>query len=609
MNENIAASATQANELRQLRQLVEELHLKTAHNEIEKQNMRFMRRELNNQIELFGQIHRFTQRAFAAVSKTDLANILAEGVVDVFQLETAAVLRLDIAGNYFTLFGSCNFNAPCAEIPVAREWLAKPELLDFKRQAVEKESPPDDKSPFRQLDLSYAIYMPFFDNERKMEGIVLGGITSEGALVYDRMPKAFFSSFLVYCQTMNGIYNNLAAIERAKAADKAKSRFLSNLSHEIRTPMNAIIGMVQIANHNPEPSELKKCIAQINISSQHLLGLVNDVLDMSKIEEGKLALEKAPFDLNGILENIVGSLRPTATNKGLSLSLKLDTGGERRLRVRGDSMRLSQVLINFISNAVKFTQSGGAVTLEAKVLSRDNEKALIYFAVSDTGIGMTAEALARIFTPFEQADASTSRKYGGTGLGLSICQNIVKLMGSGVTVESEVGKGSRFSFKAWLELDESLPAAPDGGASKGESAGRDFSGSHIMIVDDVDINREIILAFLDGTGAECECADNGREAVDLFAKSANGYYDLILMDMQMPVLDGCDATREIRALRRPDARTVQIVAMSANVFKEDLDAVIAAGMNGHIGKPVDYAVAMDVIAGALRGGAKQCRSD
>ncbi|MDR2007050.1 MAG: response regulator, partial [Acidaminococcales bacterium] len=447
--------------------------------------------------------------------------------------------------------------------------------------------------------MSYAIYMPFFDNERKIQGIVLGGITNDGAMIYDQLPDAFLPSFLVYCQTMNGIYNNLAAIERAKAADKAKSRFLSNLSHEIRTPMNAIIGMVQIASHSAEPSELKKCIAQINISSQHLLGLVNDVLDMSKIEEGKLALENAPFVLNEILDNIVGSLRSSATNKGLSLSLDIDTGDGRPLRVCGDSMRLSQVLINFISNAVKFTNSGGSVTLEAKVLSRDNEKALVSFAVSDTGIGMPADALSRIFSPFEQADASTSRKYGGTGLGLSICQNIVKLMGSDVNVESEVGAGSRFSFKAWLALDKSAPAAPYGGAGE-EPAARDFSGSHIMIVDDVDINREIILAFLDGTGAECECAANGREAVELFAKSGNGYYNLILMDVQMPVLDGCDATREIRALRRPDAKTVQIIAMSANVFKEDLDAVIAAGMNGHVGKPVDYDVAMDAIAGALR---------
>ena len=605
MNERAAANATQANELQELRQLVKELHFKTAHNEIEKQNMRFMRRELNNQIELFSQIHRFTQRAFAAATQTDLANILAEGVVDVFQLETAAALRLDVAGGYLALFGSCNFNAPCAELPVTREWLARPGLLDFKRQAVLTESPPDDKSPFRQIDLSYAIYMPFFDNERKMEGIVLGGITNEGAVIYDRMPDAFSSSFLVYCQTMNGIYNNLAAINRAKAADKAKTRFLSNLSHEIRTPMNAIIGMAQIASHSEEPGELKKCIAQINISSHHLLGLVNDVLDMSKIEEGKLALEKAPFLLNEILENIIGSLLPTATSKGLSLSLDFTAGEKRPLRVCGDSMRLSQVLINFISNAIKFTAAGGSVTLKVKILSEDNEKALIFFAVTDTGIGMPQEALSRIFSPFEQVDVSTSRKYGGTGLGLSISQNIVRLMGSGIKVESEIGAGSQFSFKVWLELDKSLPADTDGAESAQESGASgecpaDFSGCRILIVDDVDINREIILAFLDGTGAECECAGDGREAVDLFAKSENGYYSLILMDVQMPVLDGCDATREIRALARPDAKTVPIIAMTANVFKDDLDAVIEAGMNGHVGNPVDYGVAIGAIAGALR---------
>ncbi|MDR3231131.1 MAG: response regulator [Synergistaceae bacterium] len=581
-------------EIDELRGLVDELNLKTARYEIEKANMRAMRHRLDNQIELFRQIHRFTQRAFGASSMEDLANILSEGVVDVFQLETAATFRLDVSGDHMDLFGSCNFNSPDVEFPVSMEWLRKPELHDFRRRTVVAESS-DLDSPFSPLNLSYAICVPLFDNDRKMVGIILGGITEEGALIYDRIPEVFSSSFLVYCQTMNGIYNNLIALDQARAGVRAKSRFLSSLSHEIRTPMNAIIGMTQIASHSEKPEELKKCVSQIDISSRHLLGLLNDVLDMSKIDEGKLVLENSPFVLGPILENIIGGLRSIAVNKGLDLML--DANGTENLALSGDSMRLSQVLINFISNALKFTESG-CVTLDARAVSQDSEKILMQFAVTDTGIGMSEEAVSRIFSPFEQADASMSRKYGGTGLGLSISSSIVKLMESEIHVESAPGEGSRFSFQAWFDLDKKAAAAED---SVEEEWAQKFSGAHIMIVDDVQINREIIMAFLDDTGAACECASNGQEAVDMFAASEENYYGLILMDVQMPVLDGCDAARRIRAMERRDAKTVTIIALTANVLKEDLQEAIAAGMNGYAGKPVEYSTIMKVVDQALHG--------
>jgi signal transduction histidine kinase/CheY-like chemotaxis protein len=586
-------------QLIQLRYLVNELNFQIARNEVEKENMRSMRERLDSQLEIFKQIHRFTLRAFSAPSRRDLANIQAEGVVDAFQLETGVVLLLDMAGEKFTLFGSCNYNHEAVVFPVSREWLARPELLDFKRQKVIVESPPEQSSPFFSLGLVHAVYLPFFNNLHKMEGVILGGITRESEAFYDFLPEVISASFMVYCQNMNGIYNNRIALDQAKAAGEAKSRFLSNLSHEIRTPMNAIIGMTQIAARSGDQEEMRRCITQIGISSRHLLRLVNDVLDMSKIEEGKLVLEQAPFVLDVILDNIISSMRQTAADKGISLIL--DTHGMHGLALIGDSMRLSQVLINFISNAAKFTASGGGITLDAEILSRDSEKALVLFSVKDTGIGMSEDVMARIFLPFEQADSSISRKYGGTGLGLSISRNIIELMGSAVNVESREGEGSRFSFQVWFDMDR---RGGDAAAREQEEpVVKDFTGSRIMIVDDVEINREIILAFLEDTGAQCECASDGREAVDMFSASTEGYFDLVLMDVQMPVLDGCSATREIRALPRRDAGTVRIIAMTANVFKEDLRMVIEAGMNGHIGKPVEFNDVMNTIDQALRQGA------
>jgi CheY-like chemotaxis protein len=316
---------------------------------------------------------------------------------------------------------------------------------------------------------------------------------------------------------------------------------------------------------------------------------------MSKIDEGKLVLEHEPFVLNEIMENIVAGLRSNAQDKGVDLIL--DLHGMRRLTLVGDSMRLSQVLINFVSNALKFTDARGSVRLGAEIISEDREKALLSFAVQDTGIGMSEDAIAHVFKPFEQANASIARKYGGTGLGLSISRNIVELMGSEIKVESREGVGSKFSFRAWFDVGEETEPAPRA-AAKDEAP--DFSGRNVLVVDDVDINREIIAFFLDGAGANTEFASDGKEAVELFEASAEGYYDLILMDVRMPVMDGCEATRAIRALERPDAATVSIIAMTANAFKEDMQMVVKAGMNGHISKPVEYETAMDVIAKAFR---------
>lgn len=581
-------------EIAKLRQMIQEMNLQTSRNEREKQNMRNMRGKLDAQIDIFNQIHRFSSHAFRVHNEQELFALIPEGIVDIFQLEIGAIFLLDVSGDHMTLMGTCNWDTDETDVPLPRAWLARPELTQFDRQKALVESPPEGE-PFGGIGLAHVIYAPIFDNDRMLVGLLMGGITEDGLDTYDFQPDAILSSFMVYSQQMNGIYNNFAALEQARSAGEAKMRFLANLSHEIRTPMNAISGMVQIANRSGDMDTMRKCTSQIDVSLKHLLALLNDVLDISKIEEGKLSLDNESFQLERTIENIVGNMEQAALNKGLTFDIKQD--GIQNLRLIGDPIRLSQVLLNLLSNAIKFTPEGGTITLDVKERSRDHQKALIRFAVSDTGIGMSQEALGRIFSAFEQADGSTSRRFGGTGLGLTISERIVELMGARIKVQSEEGKGSRFSFSVWFDID--VDEATEETAEAAVDRSYDFSGKNILVVDDVEINREIIYAFLEGTGAEWEGASNGQEAVDKFTASPPDFYDLILMDVQMPIMDGCAATRAIRALDRPDAHTVVILAMTANVFAEDMQMVADAGMDGHIGKPVEYASTMDFIARCL----------
>lgn len=570
----------------QIQQLTEELHDQTSRYQLAEQNMRDMRNRLDQQIDTFTRIHQYAQQAFHIYDPEELYALVSEGVVDVFQMELGAIFALSADGESMTLRGSCNMDVTELTVPFERKWLTRHKLWEFKTHKASWESPIEEDSPWAALNLAHAIFMPLFNNDRKMDGMILGGITNTSKNFYDFTPRESLSSFMVYCQQMNGINNNLAAIHQAREAGRAKSQFLANLSHEIRTPMNAIIGMVQIAQRNDNMEDIRKYINQIDVSSQHLLGLLNDVLDISKIEEGKLVLSLDSFNLREMLDNLLSSIKPNALNKHQDLQVNLKN--VLSCDFIGDSMRLSQVLINLLSNAVKFTGEGGKVILNIEELSRDKEKALLKFEVKDSGIGIKPAFLERMFSPFEQADGSTSRRYGGTGLGLAISQRIIELMGGQIQVQSQEGRGACFFFSIWLTPNtENIDERAEDAAIK-EEAAPDFSSRRILVVDDVDINREIILTFLEDTGVMLETAANGQEAVDMFAANPPGYYDLILMDVQMPILDGIGATKAIRALERPDARDIMIVAITANVFKEDVEQVVAAGMNGHIGKPVQY---------------------
>ncbi|MDR1686193.1 MAG: response regulator [Desulfovibrio sp.] len=404
---------------------------------------------------------------------------------------------------------------------------------------------------------------------------------------------------------------HLAALrEAAESASRAKSEFLSNMSHEMRTPLNAVIGMTAIAERSSDIDKKDYCLRKIKDASTHLLGVINDILDISKIESGKFDLAYAEFNVEKMLQKVVNVVNFRVSEKHLSFTARIDDNMPRILV--GDEQRLAQVLVNLLSNAVKFTPEGGAVYLSAHLLREENGVCVLRMAVKDTGIGIGKEQQARLFSAFQQADSGISRRFGGTGLGLAISKRIVEMMGGDIGVESEPGKGSTFSFTMRAERGaEDRRAAPDPGVTPntlripavGYGKGRDsdtarpeleipaeekedFTGCRILLAEDVEINREIVAALLEPTGVTIDNAENGAEALRMFSETPAAY-DLVFMDVQMPEMDGYEATRRIRALNVPEASAIPIIAMTANVFREDIERCLAAGMNGHMGKPLN----------------------
>ncbi|MDR1777951.1 MAG: response regulator [Desulfovibrio sp.] len=379
------------------------------------------------------------------------------------------------------------------------------------------------------------------------------------------------------------------AREEALANAEAKSNFLANMSHEIRTPLNAVVGMTIIGKSASDPARKDYCFSRIEDASKHLGGVINDILDISKIEAGKLELSPENFHFEKMVQRTVDVVHYRVEEKQLDLEVRLDSAIPPVLF--GDEHRLAQVLINLLTNAVKFTPEGGAVELKASLLRRDGDDIHIQFAVSDSGIGLSSEQQARLFTPFQQADNSTARKYGGTGLGLAISKRIVEMMGGGMRVESESGKGASFIFTIRVQHGSTEQGETSEGdlAEDGHKKGLEanFAGFRMLLVEDVEINREIMLALFEPTEMAVDCAENGEQALSMFSASPERY-DVVFMDIQMPLMDGYEATRRIRALDDPRARSVPIVAMTANVFREDVEKCLAAGMNDHTGKPLDF---------------------
>ena len=365
----------------------------------------------------------------------------------------------------------------------------------------------------------------------------------------------------------------------AESANKAKSAYLANMSHEIRTPMNAILGLSYLLQKSKLSTEQQKYLHQIDTSSQHLLSIINDILDLSKIESGQLKLEDINFSLEAIFDHISSILIDQARQKGVSLEFDC---GDVPVWLHGDPTRLRQALINFAVNALKFTEQG-KISVRAKILKGKNKDLFLRFEVQDTGIGISEENLPKLFEAFNQADLSTTRQYGGTGLGLAITKHLAKAMGGEIGVESKLGQGSLFWFTAVLRKGQDTAQGNRvNQPRKSEKTLRaNFSGIHILLVEDNAINREVALAQLHAVGLSVDKAENGRIALD---KIKNNAYDLVLMDIQMPEMDGLTATKEIRTL--PEFENLPIIAMTANAFSEDINAALAAGMNDCIVKPV-----------------------
>ncbi len=378
----------------------------------------------------------------------------------------------------------------------------------------------------------------------------------------------------------------------AKSASQSKSDFLSRMSHEIRTPLNGIVGMTAIARRSADNREkVLNCLDKIDLSSSYLMSLLNDVLDMSRIESGKIELEYSEFELSEICDQIYDLFWQKAEDNGISL--QIDRGSQTAQRVIGDHLRLTQVLVNLTSNAMKFTPSGGTVSLMIRQTSEDQETVSLEFTVMDTGVGISEEFQSRLFEPFEQESAGTARQYGGTGLGLAISNNFVKMMGGNISVWSRLGEGTRFTVQ--LTLKRGAPVEKDRAGANTASGltdpdtpvSEDLSGLTILLAEDNEINAEIITCILEEGGAKVDSVGDGKAVVEKFTEASEGTYQLIFMDIRMPVLDGMEACRAIRTSGRADAGSIPIIGLSANAFREDIDKAMASGMNAYLAKPID----------------------
>lgn len=485
-----------------------------------------------------------------------------------------SILRQDFNSNYLNYQWHQNHNTMAETVRKYTEpekdafyrWLGRTEVRCFS----EKESMRKELQSFLSIEPgTQGILLPMYDNGSYMGNICILGVdlsVLSGPAEYQNLAE------------LGRVIQSQLNQQQHDIASRAKSEFLSRMSHEIRTPMNGIIGMTAIAlQQDQTPERIMDCLQKIQSSSDYLLGLINDILDMSKIESGKMKLEPVNFNMDEMLGTIQELILTQAAARGIHFIQEIELN---HYWFVADKMRISQVLINLLGNAVKFTQEGGSITLIVKETAALEDRVSLFFAVKDTGVGIAKEEQDRVFRSFEQAANRDPSKQQGTGLGLSISNRLIQMMGSSIQLESEPGKGSTFSFTISMSPGEGEKA----GAEKEEIS---FEGRRVLVVEDNELNAEIAECLLEERGFEVDCVYDGSQAVDKIRTTPPGTYDVILMDIMMPVMDGLEAARTIRGMEREDCHTIPIIAMSANAFDDDLKKSVKCGMNGHLSKPVE----------------------
>ena len=374
-----------------------------------------------------------------------------------------------------------------------------------------------------------------------------------------------------------------ARLMAAEEAARAKNSFLASMSHEMRTPMNVILGLDRLALSEPGlPEKTRQQLEKIGQSGQHLLGLINNILEMNNIGSGNTALRREPFRLQDMLDQVQAIVQTLCEEKGLEYRFRAET--ELPLCCEGDALQIKKLLLGLLDNAVKYTDPPGCVTFSVSCAPAGDGMAKLRFSVADTGVGMSEEFLARVFHPFAQEDASSTNRFGGSGLGLAVAKQLSDLMGGTLEAESEKGRGSTFVFTVTLPVtacpEHASPASP-------EEEEPSLAGRKVLVVEDVPENAEIVQDLLELEDVASDHAENGQVGLDMFSQAPPGTYDVILMDIRMPVMDGLEATRRIRALPREDASQIPIIALTANAFQSDIDAALECGMNELLAKPAD----------------------